>query len=272
MGPTLPSRFRQRGFWNFVIPAVATLAGAVIGGRSSAKGQEQANETNVGLSREQMRFQERMSGTAYQRGVADMKAAGLNPMLAYSQGGASAPTGSMATTQNTQAQMGANLSSSAGQAMQMISAIQQMEATQANTQLTAAAEAKTRSETMAHDLNSAKLIADTEYTRTQQKKTFEEILGASYDSQEKQMRYRANMGQDDPRIKGSSFAADAERRKSEAKTAKIYERTAESKAQIAKYGIDEAKAASQFYQNAESMPKWLQLIIQSFGAIRGLGR
>lgn len=71
-----------------------------IPGVGDARAQERANKINIEQAQLNRDFQERMSSTAYQRAMEDMKKAGLNPMLAYMQGGASAPSGSQATVES----------------------------------------------------------------------------------------------------------------------------------------------------------------------------
>lgn len=76
------------------------FVGPVIGAAGDLLGQQSANRANRRMAREQMQFQERMRDTEMQARVKDLIKAGLNPMLAVSQGGASSPGGARAEAQS----------------------------------------------------------------------------------------------------------------------------------------------------------------------------
>lgn len=66
---------------------------AIIGGLLSAGGSIFGSGVSAASTAKQMRFQERMSSTAHQREVKDLRKAGLNPILSAGGKGASSPSG-----------------------------------------------------------------------------------------------------------------------------------------------------------------------------------
>lgn len=99
--------------------------GDLAGGLFGHSAQKKANKANIALQREQQAWEERMSNTAWQRGTKDMLAAGMNPMLAFSQGGASTPSVSAATVQPEDAW--ARAASSAGNKAAQVLTLERMQ-------------------------------------------------------------------------------------------------------------------------------------------------
>lgn len=105
------------GIDDAIIASGVSALGSFFGQRSSnaanAKAAKEAADRNAEEAAKNREFQERMSSTSWQRGVKDIEAAGLNPALAYGQGGASSPGGSTGTASasHSESELGAGVSS-----------------------------------------------------------------------------------------------------------------------------------------------------------------
>lgn len=127
--------------WHFA----AAAAGAYLGYR----GAKAANRETAASTAKQMAFQERMSNTAHQRQVNDLRAAGINPILSAKLGGASTPQGASYTAQNVGLATTQGFSNVAG-GMQSIASARQSQAQtkqiQAQTKVTKQQEIKLKQE------------------------------------------------------------------------------------------------------------------------------
>lgn len=100
-------------------------------GGSAMLGATTQNRANAKQARLNREFQERMSSTAHQREVADLRAAGLNPILSATRG-ASTPGGAQAQMQNVAPDVGA-IANTAMQVKRLAQDLRNLKATETKT-------------------------------------------------------------------------------------------------------------------------------------------
>jgi len=138
--------------------SIGSIAGPIIGGLANFMGQRSANETNQEIASTNNATSIELANTAMQRKVTDLKAAGLNPMLAYSQGGSATPPLQQARVENSAASASTGSLTSATQALLTAQAKAQNTQSMLNSAQTLKASTETMGTSLDNQVKNAELV------------------------------------------------------------------------------------------------------------------